>query len=175
MSYYHWASEPVSLKEMSYPQSGHPKPNGFWFDVNGGWKRWCEAAEFRLETFRYRHTVTIRDKSKILFLRNSKNVDAFTSEYGQNLSGRIQFLQSPQELDKFAQNYGQDLFSEIQRQFSNYILWSKVVERYSGIIIAPYSRTMSQTYLWYYGWNCSGGCIWDLSIVRLGKPCQIAK
>ena len=174
MTYYHWASEPVILQEMSYPQSGQPKPNGFWFDVSGGWKRWCEAAEFRLDTFRYRHSVTILDRSKLLFLRNADSIDAFTSEYGQNLSGRIQFFQNPEERNAFAQNYGCDLFSEIQKQFSNYIMWENVAEKYGGIIIAPYSIERSRTYLWYYGWNCAGGCVWDTSILRLGKPRKTA-
>ncbi len=175
MAYYHWSAEPVTLQEMSYPQSGQPKPNGFWFDVNGGWKRWCAIAEFRPETFRYRHTVTIVDGSRILYLRNPTDIDAFTGAYGQNLSGRIQFLQSPEEMDSFAQSYGRDLFSEIQKQFSNYIMWEDVAEKYSGIVIAPYSRTRSQVYLWYYGWNCAGGCVWDTNILRLGKPQEIAR
>jgi hypothetical protein len=174
MAYYHWAAEPVVLHEISYPQSGHPKPNGLWFDVNGGWKRWCTATDFRPETFQYRHTVTVLDKSKILFLRSARDIDAFTGEYGKNLSIHIQFLQSPEEMGSFAQSYGRDLFSEIQKQFANYIMWGDVAEKHSGIIIAPYSRTRSETYLWYHGWNCAGGCIWDLNAVRLGTPCRQA-
>jgi hypothetical protein len=72
MTYYHWASDPVRLHKMSYPQSGHPKPNGFWFDVNEEWRRWCETVQFSIENLQYRHTVTILDASRILFLRNAK-------------------------------------------------------------------------------------------------------
>ena len=172
MTYYHWASDPVKLCRMNYPQSGHPKPNGFWFDVDESWKQWCNVTRYGLEDLRYRHTVTILDSSRILFLRKARGVDAFTRRYGCNLSGHIQLLQSSGDSDSFASQYGRDLFGEIQRQFSNYIMWGKVAEKYSGIIISPYSRARSLTYLWYYGWNCAGGCIWDTNIIFLDKPCQ---
>jgi hypothetical protein len=170
MTYYHWASHPVKLQGMSYAQSGHPKPNGFWFDVNGSWKRWCEAARFRLEGLNYRHTVTILDTSQVLFLGKAKDIEVFTRRYGHNLSGKIQPLQSPEEIDAFTRQYGSDLFGDILGQFSNYILWDEVAEKHSGIILKPYFSKRSRNYLWYYGWNCSGGCIWDTSIIRLGKP-----
>jgi hypothetical protein len=175
MTYYHWASDPVRLRKMSYLQSGHPKPNGLWFDVNEDWKRWCEAVQFRLENLRYRHTVSILDRSRILFLQRANEIDVFTKRYGCNLSGRIQFLQSTKDMDVFTRKYGRDLFGDIQKQFSSYIMWGEVAEKYSGIIIVPYSRTRSRTYLWYYGWNCAGGCVWDTSAISLGKPCRSAE
>lgn len=172
MTYYHWASDPVTLRRTSYPQSGHPKPNGLWFDVNGSWKRWCEAAQFRLEKLRYRHTVTIVDASRIIFLRNAKDIDLFTREYGRDLSGHIRHLQGTEDPDTFTNGYGSDLFADIRKQFSNYIMWGEVAQKHSGIMVSPYSRARSRTYLWYYGWNCSGGCIWDTGAIRLGKPCK---
>lgn len=170
MTYYHWASDPRELRGMSYPQSGHPKPNGLWFDVDGSWKRWCEAVHFRLEDLRCRHTVSILDASRIHFLRNGKDIDLFTRQYGRDISGHIQPLQSSEDLNTFARQYGNDLFGDIQEQFSNYIMWREVAQKHTGIIIDPYSCARSQTYLWYYGWNCAGGCIWDTSVIRLGKP-----
>ena len=173
MSYYHWASNPVKLHGTSYPQSGHPKPNGLWFDVNGSWKRWCETMQFHLVDLRYRHTVTILDKSRVLFIKNMGEADRFTSEYGHNLSGQIQSLQSPEDMRAFESEYGHDLFGDILAEFSNYILWSEVAEKYTGIIVDPYFQEKSLTYLWYYGWNCAGGCIWDTSVFRLGKPLKL--
>ena len=131
--------------------------------------------QFRLEALRYRHTVTILDASRILFLRKAKDIDAFTREYGRDLSGHIRLLQSAEDTDGFGRKYGRDLFADIQKQFSNYIMWEEVAEKHSGIVINPYSRARSQTYLWYYGWNCAGGCIWDASVIRLGKPCKRAQ
>jgi hypothetical protein len=170
MTYYHWAQAPVTLQRMTYQQMGHPKPNGLWFDVNGSWKRWCEAVQFCPEALRFRHTLSILDTSKILFLKNAKDIDIFTKRYGHDFSDHIKPVQTSEELNAFAGQYGTDLFKEIMGQFTNYIMWGEVAEEYSGIIIAPYSRARSQTYLWYYGWNCSGGCVWDTEIVELGKP-----
>lgn len=175
MTYYHWASDPVELRRMRYRQSGHPKPNGFWLDVNGSWKRWCDSVQFRPDNLRYRHTVTVSDASRVLFLRKAKDVDAFTYRYGHDLSGNIRFLQSSEETDAFARSYGRDLFADIQKQFSNYIRWDEVAEKYSGIIVNPYFRSRSRTYLWYYGWNCAGGCIWDTGVIRLGEPCSMSR
>lgn len=170
MTYYHWAPDPVTLRRRTYLQCGHPKPNGLWFDINESWKRWCTAAGFRLESLRYRQAVTILDASRIRFLRNARDIDVFTRTYGHNLSGHIRPLQSPKNITAFARQYGSDLFSDILGQFSNYILWEEVAEQHSGIVIDPYSRARSKTYLWYYGWNCAGGCIWDTSVIRLGRP-----
>jgi hypothetical protein len=170
MAYYHWSSDPVELCKMNYPQRGHPKPNGFWFDVNGSWKRWCDAAQFRPENLRYRHTVIILDASRILLLRNANEIDIFTREHGHNLSNNIRPLQNSEDLHEFEHEYGSDLFGNILNGFSNYIMWEDVAQKYKGIIIYPYSRARSQTYLWYYGWNCAGGCIWDTSVIRLGMP-----
>ena len=170
MTYYHWSPDPVKLRRMSYPQSGNPKPNGLWFDVNGSWKKWCNSVQFRLENLRYRHTVTILDTSQLLFVRNAKEIDTFTRTYGHNLSGHIQPLQGSEELNAFAHQYGNDLFGDILGHFSHYIMWEEVAENYSGIIVHPYSRARSQTYLWYHGWNCAGGCIWDTSVISLSKP-----
>ncbi len=173
MTYYHWASAPVKLRRMTYVQSGHPKPNGLWFDVDGSWKRWCEAAQFRLENLRYRHTVTILDASRILFLRTAKAIDWFTRKYGRDLSDHIRLLQQNENNRAFTHQYGLDLFRDIRKQFSNYIMWDEVAEKYSGIVVDPYCPARSTTYLWYYGWNCAGGCIWDTNIIRLGKPCKV--
>ena len=171
MTYYHWAAEPVNLQRMTYPQMGHPKPNGLWFDVDGSWKQWCEAVQFRLEYLIWRHTVTINDTSGILFLRTIEDIDVFTSQYGHDISGHIQPIQSSEDRDTFTYQYGRDLFRDILGQFSNYIMWGEVAVKYSGIIIDPYFPERSEAYLWYHGWNCAGGCIWDTSVVRVDEPC----
>lgn len=175
MTYYHWASDPIKLRTMRYPQSGHPKPNGLWFGVNESWNRWCESTQFCLEKLGYRHTVTILDPARVLFLRNVKEIDEFAGAYGRNLSGHIRILQSAEAVDSFAQRYGSDLFGDIKRQFSNYIMWEEVAEKHSGIVISPYSRARSLTYLWYHGLNCASGCVWDTSVIRLGKPRKMAQ
>jgi hypothetical protein len=172
MKYYHWASEPVRLRKISYLQSGHPKPNGLWFDVNEDWKGWCEAEQFRPETLRYRHKVTILDASQILFLQSVKDIDSFTRKYERNRFSQINLLQSAKDIDAFTREYGRDLFGDIQQQFGKYIVWGEVAKKYSGIVISPYFHEKSLTNLWYYGWGCASGCVWDTCVIRLGRPCK---
>jgi hypothetical protein len=173
MKYYHWASNPVRLRKRNYPQSGHPKPHGLWFDVNEDWKRWCDAAQFSPENLHYRHSVTILDKSRILFLKKAKEIDEFTQRYGHNMSFNVQPLQKSEDLDGLAHDGAQNFFIDVRKAFSNYIMWGEVAEKHSGIIISPYFRSRSQTYLWYWGWSCAGGCVWDTSILHLGEPCRM--
>lgn len=175
MAYYHWARRPVTLLERRYAQLGHPKPNGFWFDVDGEWKRWCDTVRFHPERLRYRHAVTLVDASRILFLKRPRDIDNFTRRYGRDLTGHIRMLQSPEELGEFTSRYGRDLFAEVRQQFAQYIMWGEVAKRYAGIIVHPYSPSRSLTYLWYYGWNCAGGCVWDTSVIRLGRPRKMQK
>ncbi len=139
MTYYHWAAEPVALKGMTYPQMGHPKPNGLWFDVDGSWKQWCEAVQFRPEHLKCRHTVTLRDTSGILFLRNIEDIDDFTSRYGQDVSGNIQPVQGAEDPDTFARQYGEDLFRDVLGQFSNYIMWGDVAGSTAVSLSTPIS------------------------------------
>ena len=103
-------------------------------------------------------------------LESDSGIDEFTHKYARNLFGSIQLLQTTEDVDKFSREYGSDLFGDIKKQFSNFVAWSEVAEDYSGIIVAPYSRERSESYLWYYGWHCASGCIWDTDIIRLGEP-----
>lgn len=169
MVYRHWSSRPVRLTGRTYPQSGHPKPNGFWFDVDDSWKEWCEAARFRPERLRFFHEVTLLDLSRVLFLKTAEDIDRFTREYGHDLSAHIEPLQGPEARREFADRYGCDLFGDIRRHFSSYILWGEVAKRHAGIVIHPYIPERSATYLWYAGWNCAGGCVWDLAVMGLGR------
>ena len=169
MAYRHWSAHPVQLAGRTYPQSGHPKPNGFWFDVDGSWKKWCAAVGFRPDRLRCFHEVAVIDPSRILFLETAEGIDRFTREFGHDLSAHIEPLQSSEDMRAFADRYGQDLFGEIRKQFSSCILWGEVAQRHAGVIVAPYIPERSATCLWYAGWNCAGGCVWDLGVIRLGR------
>ena len=122
---------------------------------------------FRPEALRYRHTVTILDASRVLFLRNARDIDMFTRRYGRDLSANIELLQDTETPELLRAGTGM-IFPRSSGGFSNYIMWAQVAERHSGIVVDPYSRARSRTYLWYYGWNCAGGCIWDTGIISLG-------
>lgn len=58
----------------------------------------------------------------------------------------------------------------------DHINWPMVADRYQGIVIAPYlwSRRMDGG-LWYYGWDCASGCIWDAAAVASVTARQAAE
>ena len=74
------------------------------------------------------------------------------------------------ELDAFHEKYGVPMFPNLPDMCnSRYFApdWARVGEAYPGIIIAPYiwSRRLDGP-MWYYGWDCASGCVWDPSVVR---------
>jgi hypothetical protein len=49
---------------------------------------------------------------------------------------------------------------------STFIDWNKVSKSYKGIQINYYSNKHRLDMLWYYGWDCESGCIWDISCIK---------
>jgi len=50
--------------------------------------------------------------------------------------------------------------------------WNKVKRAYAGIEIQNYHEIKREGYnsmlqcIWFFGWDVSSGCIWDLSIIK---------
>jgi hypothetical protein len=113
------------------------KPAGFWVSVDGkdDWKEWCEAENFGDLSQQYRHKVTLKADSNILLLTDKLEVLCFRERYGRETNNPL--YQIP------------------------YIPWDQVAQDYQGIIIAPYQWELRLEEMWYYGWDCASGCIWD--------------
>ncbi|RYE19920.1 MAG: hypothetical protein EOP45_11870 [Sphingobacteriaceae bacterium] len=43
--------------------------------------------------------------------------------------------------------------------------WTSLATDYDGILISPYQYCMRLRYLWFGGWDCASGCIWNLSCI----------
>jgi hypothetical protein len=122
------------------------KPHGFWVSVDEpdedgqawGWKQWCEAEQYEIQDLRYRHRVIVRDTERLLWIVGEAALLEFDREYG---------------LDQPYPRWRQ-------------ILWGQVAEDYAGIVIAPYVWEQRLEMMWYYGWDCASGCIWDTSIIE---------
>lgn len=145
----HYTRRPLD-SVRSVPQGGKAgvyKPCGLWVSVEGlghfGWKDWCESeewgalanAEGQAKTLMYE--IVLAADANILRLSTPGDIDQFTSEYAAD-------RHPGQEPD-----------------------WQRFAAKYQGIIIAPYSyeRRMTQHTLWYYGWDCASGCIWDAAAI----------
>jgi hypothetical protein len=127
------------------------KPYGLWVsavDIQGteenhGWKEWCKAEEFAQDRFNYETEIILKPDAKILHLECPTDIDCFTEKY--RLEDNV-----------------------FKGRFSWQLDWKLIASEYQGIIIAPYqwSRRMADHTFWYYGWDCSSGCIWDADVIE---------
>lgn len=145
----HYASKPVTLDDRAHEQSVDLKPNGLWLSVGTEWLDWCRSENFRTEVDWYEHPVSLSPEASILALSSGTDIDAFTEEYGEQVSPDFP---------------------------SRYIDWAHVADVYDGIVIAPYqwSRRLERHTFWYYGWDIASGCIWNPGVVNLGEAVQVS-
>ena len=140
----HLARDRVHLLERRAQQPQALKPIGLWYEVDRDWQRWCSIEHFRLGPF-WGYELEL-DLDKILVLRTPQDLDRFTDEFGSDGSLGVGVT---------------------------YIAWARVAERWGGIEIAPYQweRRLAFGMLWYYGWDCASGCIWEPTVITRWEFC----
>ena len=72
-------------------------------------------------------------------------------------TARVLILSTPECLDIFDRMYGDG---------QQMIRWQEVAAEHAGLIITPYQWSRRFSHLWYYGWDCASGCIWDASAIQ---------
>lgn len=150
MNLSHYTDKPFTLDlDRTYDQGefGNGKPRGLWVSVDGelDWPEWCRAENWGLHTLAHRTPIALAPGANILTLTGIDEIKAFTAEY----KGHPQFAHL-----------------EIS---SHWINWPRVADRYDGIIITPYcwQARLDLDTMWYYGWDCASGCIWNLDALEL--------
>ncbi len=147
----HYTDKPIGTIRSEKQKSGlheHTKPCGLWLSVEDGdgWKEWCEAEQWGLERLAFSQVVMLKARAQILHIRTVEDIDAFTSRYS---------VPEPWSVEG--------------RQYVSYpIDWQRVARDHQGMIIAPYQweRRLHMGTSWYYGWDCSSGCIWDAAAIQ---------
>lgn len=145
-SLYHWSAKPFTLQQRSYTQEIAYKPHGLWFDVDADWKRWCDSENFRPEELMTCHEVKLLG-GNVLELARALDLDDFTERFGA-----------------WPERYPDSLRTGVHHIN---IDWPKVAEMYDGIIIAPYCWERRMELMWYYGFDCASGCVWNTDIVAM--------
>lgn len=139
------------------------KPRGLWVSIDSedGWKEWCVEQEFALERLRYRYELLLVEDHNILQINTHDELIEFTKIYGIDDPDFLNDLAIDQV--KFRQSLG---FPEEKTVWS--IDWEMVADEYSGIYISFYTHSacMYPEINWFYGWDCSSGCIWDVDIIE---------
>lgn len=148
----HFSRKPLNLLAKGVEYGVHRdrpyfKPHGLWVsdEDEHGWKSWCQSEQWGEETLTHACDVSLKDDANILYIRTASELNEFTEQYK-----RVDSLDA--ELD-------------ITR-----IDWPRVMPEYDGIIITPYQWSMRLDLMWYYGWDCASGCIWNIGAIDKVTP-----
>lgn len=141
MNLIHCCAKPLQFNyRRKYETPNSYKPNGFWVSVQGNddWEGWCRGENFCIEALQYAYTITIGPDANILLISTATGMEDFHRRYAINI-----------------------------RPFHT-IAWDRVQKEYDGLIIAPYrwSYRLHPDFMWYYGWDCASGCIWNLDAIK---------
>lgn len=150
----HWSETSTVIDLARIPGEGcrrSDKPDGFWVSVPGshGWTDYLRENGLPLPP--HRHQIELAAGARILFLDSVEAILDFSDRHPATSLSPSGGTPVPGE--------GID--------------WDAVVERWQGIIIAPFQATLRREprTRWYYGWDCASGCIWDpaaiASVVRI--------
>lgn len=149
----HYSHEPFQFDQTREYRPRFGKPGGFWYSAptysKDGWEHWCAGEDFNMG--QYKSLVEI-NLDRILKIRTPGELDVLTKSY------RCPEPALP----------GSELVTDLD--------WHRLAEQWAGIEIAPYQwcRRIDDHTMWYYGWDCSSGVVWDLSAVLSTRPVEVA-
>lgn len=142
----HYSAKPFKFDpERKYAESHYGfKPVGLWLSVESDddWPAWCRGESFHLEALKHVAEVILKPDANVLVIDTVEKLDAFNAR-----------------------------FRKVKDDFEvRNINWPAVKELYDGLVIAPYHWSRRLTMMWYYGWDCASGVIWNLSAIAEVKP-----
>lgn len=141
MKLLHYSAEPfVFDPKREYAESNYGfKPVGLWLSVAGedDWKAWCKGETFNLEALKHASEVTLKPDANVLVIDTADKLLAFDAKFSRTA-------------DKLT---------------IRNIEWGKVKALYDGLIIAPYIWSHRLDLMWYYGWDCASGVIWNMDAI----------
>lgn len=159
----HFSYKPLKdIRSVKQSVKGEAKPRGLWLsdEDDSGWFDWCSGEEFALERLHYEYEVTLSDKANILHIKSAGGLQAFQDEF----------------VDKRETSVNQHILRDYVNKKYEWqphtyeIRWDLVAKKYDGIIISPYiwSERLGNK-MWYYGWDCASGCIWNKEAIAKTK------
>jgi len=134
---FHYSARPFRFNRRRRYERDHWKPHGLWLSVEGenDWRAWCEGENWGIDKLKNVSEVVLAPDANVLIVDTLAKLDAFNTLYG----------------------------SDNDRSYS--IAWEKVKAMHDGIIIAPYQWERRYSFMWYYGWDCASGVIWNLPAI----------
>jgi len=150
----HLSKNLVNLKDISeMPQKTDDKPIGIWYGIGDSWIDWCVSEGFG-GIHQYIYEVVVNE-SRILTIDNMRDFEKFENEHHDLADWR-------KELQK-ADNL---IFQELmlctgRKSYLDSMNYGNVAKSFDGIEITPYQWEKRLESMWYYGWDCASGCIWN--------------
>lgn len=136
MKLLHYSAKPFQFdSNRKYPADDHWKPSGLWLSVEGD-NDWQEWCE-----------------EEGFALDNLKCVVEVRIKPDAN----VLLIDTVTKLGAF--------HARFCRAENDFLAWNKVKAVYDGLIIVPYQWERRLTIMWYYGWDCASGVIWNLSAI----------
>lgn len=146
MKLVHYSGEPLGEIRSVEQRKQRVKPKGLWVSVDEpGGHGWKEYCD-SVERLvgNFEHAYEVRLAEAANVLR----------------------LRGGDDIDRFAQEW--------KWRNDGMIDWRAVAAKYQGIIIAPYSWSHRlEAGIWYYGWDCASGCIWDARAIESATPIEV--
>ena len=138
----HYSEKKFTLDIITdYPQKGDMKPNGFWLSIEDKENDFYDWSDWcKSEEF---HLTGLKHRYFIEIDKDAKVLELVTNN----------------DVIKFHEEYAIATYR---------IDWNRVAKFYQAIFIYPYkwSLRLDGEVSWYYTWDCSSGCIWNLNIVN---------
>jgi len=152
----HTSSSKLALKDIHLtPQITDHKPKGIWYGIADSWIDWCISEHFG-GIHQYIYEVVL-DEGNILTIDNIQDFEKFEDEHKDIPEWRKEL----QSVDGFPF----DLPFGRSRYFDS-MNYRKVSETFGGIEITPYQWEKRLESMWYHGWDCASGCIWNPSVIK---------
>lgn len=120
-------------------ETGLFKPSGLWLsnEDDYGWKEWCRDNGFMQDCFAYEQEFELTPDNNVLIITEEHEFLAFEKKYGVAMT-----------------------------PMHTSIDWNRVRDDYDGIIIPHYFWQFRLDHIWYYGWDCASGCVWNLKAIK---------
>lgn len=148
-SRYHNAGESFELdRSRKYDQAVTFKPMGLWFGFGDAWIERCQSSTPRwVKPCNYQ---VMLNGANLLVLKT--NADFLT----------------------FNKRYKADYYEENGIRVNGLVImrgidWPKIAREYDGIEMPIYlwRFRLHPEFMWFYGWDCASGCVWNLSQIEL--------
>lgn len=154
MKFIHWSRKPIqNLETRKYKQAWY-RPNGIWFSVGNSWIDWCvDNQHGNSPEVDYSYELTFNNYN-ILTISTLEDVKNTHMRY--ITSKGFDWTRVYEDYDGFV-IYN---FSEIAKENEKSIYQNEYIK-------SPIHANIK--YSWFYGLDCSCGCIWNLDAIQTWK------